>query len=92
MQISTYNYVLFMVLKILHEYDFPFIIFCIFAIGRRNPSKTFEIILRRYVFILYMRSLRNFINGNKRWRNGLHAMRGAVIPTSFSIGFLRACI
>ena len=52
----------------------------------------FSVKKRRYALILYVRSLRNFKNkGNKRGRNGLHALRGAVIPTSVSKGFLRAC-
>lgn len=36
-------------------------------------SETYWNLKKRYVFILYMRSLRNFNNGNKRWRNGFHA-------------------
>ena len=47
---------------------------------------------RRYFFILYVRSLRNFRNGNKRWRNSLHAIAWGCYPTSVSKGFLRACI
>ena len=49
-------------------------------------------ITRRYVFSLYMRSLRNFKTVNKGRYESLHAYAWGYYPTSVHKVFLRVCI